>query len=157
MTVLLPQVDDTVRPIYLDASGELFCVVDLEDYAWAMQWRWKAVRSRGAKVKWYAYRTTRTLQQRHVSIWLHKEICLRGNGLPPTERHTVGDHQNGNSLDNRRLNLKWATLSQNRQNRHGIALKQLQLAVARNDVGRLVSGVGRAKGEIRLRAARFVP
>jgi hypothetical protein len=157
MTVLLPTIDDTVRPIYLDDSGELYCVVDLEDYAWATQWRWKAVRSKGAKVKWYAFRTTRTLQRRHVAIWLHKEICLRARGLPPTERHTIGDHLSGNSLDDRRENLRWATRSENRRNQHGIALLQLQLAVARQDASRLVSGVGRRKREIRLKAARFVP
>jgi hypothetical protein len=136
-TVLLPEITSSVRPIYLDDSGELYCVVDLFDYQWAMQWKWKPSRSRGVKTKVYAYRTTR-FKGRHVSIWLHKEICLRTHGLPPTPDHTIADHQDGNSLVDCRDNLEWATPSMNRRNMNGIAAQQLRLAVKTGDPSRVI-------------------
>lgn len=145
MDLSLPLLDDSVRPIYLDNSGELYCVVDLEDYDFAMQWKWKPVKSRGKKIKFYAFRTTR-FQGRHVAFFLHKLICLRHRGLPPTPEHTIGDHGDGDSLNNRRINLDWTTLSGNRRSRQGagpgtgIAHQQLRMAVVTQDISRVVSG-----------------
>jgi hypothetical protein len=123
--------------------GGLFCVVDAEDYEFATQWKWKAIKSKGRKQKWYAFRTTRW-GDRHVAYFLHKEICLRAHGLPPTRDHIIGDHQDGQSLNNRRLNLAWATRSQNRLNRDGIAAQQLRMAVLTQDPARVLRGRRRA-------------
>lgn len=142
MSLVLPIIDDSVRPIYLDRGCEIYCVVDLQDYEFAMQWKWKPIKSKGTKLKYYAFRTSRW-EGRHVAYFLHKLICFRANGLPPTRDHLIGDHQDGDSLNNRRINLNWATQSQNRLNREGIATQQLQMAVITNDTGRrLVNGGG---------------
>ncbi len=117
----------------------MYAVVDLIDYPFAMQWRWKAIRSKGRKEKWYAFRTSRILG-RHVAYFLHKEICLRAHGLPPSKDHLIGDHLDGDSLNCRRLNLAWATSSQNRRNLHGIAYQQLRLAIGTGDMSRVQRG-----------------
>lgn len=150
---ILPDIDDTARPIYLDDRAELFCVVDLEDYDFALQWRWKAVKSKGRKLKWYAFRTTRCTGGRHVAIWLHKQICLRAHGLPPSVDHIITDHQDGQSLNNRRLNLAWATRSQNRRNIGGVASQQLRLAVMTQDSTRVLTSRVRGGAE----GATFLP
>jgi hypothetical protein len=131
------------RPIYLDETGELFCWVDAEDYDWAMQWRWKPIRSRGHKRKVYAFRTTRTKARRHIAFWLHREICLRTNGLPPSKLHLIADHLDGESLNNRRSNLRWATRSENNRNLNGVAYQQLRLAVLTGDASRVMK-IGKA-------------
>lgn len=46
------------------------------------------------------------------SVYLHRDIM----GEPPTQELEI-DHINGNKLDNRRQNLRWATRSQNMANR----------------------------------------
>jgi hypothetical protein len=117
----------------------LYAVVDLVDFEFAMQWRWKAIKSKGRKVKWYAFRTTR-FAGRHVAYFLHKEICLRAHGLPPTKAHLIGDHLDGDSLNDRRLNLAWATHSQNCINRGGVAYQQLRLAIGSGDMSRVQRG-----------------
>ena len=117
----------------------MYAVVDLIDFEFAMQWRWKAIKSKGRKVKWYAFRTTR-LAGRHVAYFLHKEICLRAHGLPPTKDHLIGDHLDGDSLNDRRLNLEWATHSGNRRNIGGVAAQQLRLAIGTRDMSRVQRG-----------------
>lgn len=52
------------------------------------------------------------------TIFLHREITIRAYGPPPSPLH-VSDHLNGDSLDCRHVNLRWATLSQNARNRFG--------------------------------------
>lgn len=143
--LVLPSLDAGVRAVPLQgAGGGLYAVVDLVDFEFAMQWRWKAIRSKGRKVKWYAFRTTR-LAGRHVAYFLHKEICLRAHGLPPTKDHLIGDHLDGDSLNCRRLNLQWATSSQNSSNRGGIAYQQLRLAIGTGDMSRVQRGRRRAE------------
>lgn len=138
--LVLPTLDKTVRAVPLQgAGGGLYAVVDLIDFEFAMQWRWKAIKSKGRKVKWYAFRTTR-FAGRHVAYFLHKEICLRAHGLPPTKEHLIGDHLDGDSLNNRRRNLEWATHSQNCSNRGGVSYQQLRLAIGTGDVRRLQRG-----------------
>lgn len=125
------------RRIYLDDTGELFCWVDAVDYQWAVKWRWKPIRSRGKKHKLYAFRTTRK-GGRHIAYWLHREICLRANGLPPSQKHLISDHLDGDSLNNCRLNLRWATRSENNRNLNGVAYQQLRLAVLTGDTARVM-------------------
>lgn len=107
------------RQIFLNADCTIFALVSACDYEWAIRWRWKWVWDR-TKTKRYAKRTPRISNgdgtSRSINIYLHKEICSR-KGPPPSEAHTIGDHQNGESLDCQRDNLEWATRSQNRRNR----------------------------------------
>src|SRR5262249_2950133 len=111
--------------ICLDPDNDVFCLIDWEDYEWALQWLWSPIRSRSTW-KLYATRSTRLNGRGGGStrIYLHKEVLLRAEGAPPTPKHNIGDHKNGNSLDNRRANLRWATSGMNARNRYGYCALQ---------------------------------
>lgn len=102
--------------IWLDVEAGIYATVSFEDYAWALQWRWQITWDRH-KRKAYATRSTRTKESGGVrhKLYLHKEILKRAMKLPPTRKHTMGDHGDGNSLHCERDNLEWATPSQNRR------------------------------------------
>lgn len=110
-------------PFYVD--GERPIVIDEEDFLWASQWRWGWNPSKNKK-KLYVRRTS-TYQGRYISIYLHKMICMRAWGPPPTPSHIIADHRNGNELDCRRVNLGWETPSGNRQNYNGIFAQQARM------------------------------
>lgn len=81
-------------------------LVDDEDYERLSRYRWQALRHRKT---WYACRTAHSEGERWTSL-MHREI------LGITNRHEEVDHKDGNGLDNRRENLRVASLSQNRFN-----------------------------------------
>jgi hypothetical protein len=99
--------------IYLDTSATVFAVVSDEDFAWALQWKWQITWDRH-KRKMYATRSTWD-KGRRIKLYLHKEVLKRSMKLPPTTKHTMGDHGDGDSLNCQRWNLEWATPSQNRK------------------------------------------
>lgn len=108
----------------------LQALIDEIDVEWARQWKWTYKWAAGCKAnkigKLYARRGTRVRATcETATFWLHKEICLRAYGPPPSEKHTMSDHLNGDSLDCRRLNLRWATPSMNRKNIYGQMAKEL--------------------------------
>jgi excisionase family DNA binding protein len=79
-------------------------LIDACNHEWATQYTWftsknYAVRSKGARIT-----------RRHISM--HREIL----GLEHGDKRE-GDHKNGNTLDNRRCNLRISTRSQNQWNR----------------------------------------
>ncbi len=102
--------------IWLDVDAGIYATVSLEDHAWALQWKWQITWDRH-KRKAYATRSTRTKESggRRHKLYLHKEILKRSGKLPPCDRHTMGDHGDGNSLHCERDNLDWATPAQNRK------------------------------------------
>jgi hypothetical protein len=106
-------------------SDEQSIIIDEEDYLWAKQWRWGWNPSKNKK-KLYVRRTS-TYQGRYISVYLHKVICHRAWGPPPTPSHIISDHRNGNTLDCRRINLGWATPAENRQNYAGIFAMMVRL------------------------------
>lgn len=116
----------------------LQALISPEDIERARQWKWCHTYGSGGRIadkatltgairrganpdKIYARRTTRD-----KTLWLHREVCFRRWGPPPGPAY-VADHLNGDSLDCRRENLEWATLSQNAKNLFGSAWLQLRM------------------------------
>lgn len=116
----LPTVHDA--RLWLDNKALRCVLLDYEDYLWAIRWRWTAKVSRGGR-KFYATRTesVRNKGLRHdICRFLHVEVHKRTGAAQPSPAHTVVDHRNGDSLDCRRGNLRWATHSMNRRNIRGL-------------------------------------
>ena len=107
--------------IYADDMAQLWAVVDEVDYAWAIQWRWHPVRTHGGRI--YLRRAVTEYSNgtrlRNITLYLHVEIHKRIGVQPPTDRHTLVDHRDGDGLNCRRLNLRWATRAFNRRNVNG--------------------------------------
>jgi hypothetical protein len=115
--IVLPE-----RRIYLDDRAERYAVVDDDDYQYFVRWRWAPKFSKGRLRKCYAYRTKTERSQgskRTSSLYLHVEILKRSGVARPSAYHIIGDHRDGDSLNCRKANLRWATSSQNRRNRFG--------------------------------------
>lgn len=79
-----------------------FALVDCADYEWLSQWKWQASKDP------YARRSFR-INGRLCQISMHRAIMDAPSGCKV-------DHINGDTLDNRRANLRLATIAQNRQN-----------------------------------------
>lgn len=82
-------------------------LVDDEDYGFLMQWKW-CCDSKG-----YAMRTTKrseTKTQARTVVFMHRAILK-------AEKGTQVDHKSGDTLDNRKSNLRVATHSDNMRNR----------------------------------------
>lgn len=109
-----------VRRIWLDMRTETCALVDAEDYDWLIRWRW-SLHSDGA-TKLYARRI-----EAGRRIYMHREIAKRVLGRPPSRRHVLVDHINGDGLLNIRRNLRWATPAKNRRNYYGIDALQADL------------------------------
>lgn len=106
---------DGVR-VYLTNDLSVWCIVDAADAVFVTQWRWQFTWDRH-KRKRYATRSPGKVGGVRRKIYLHK-LLLNHWGVPqPSEKHTIGDHEDGDSLNNRRGNLSWATPSMNAQNR----------------------------------------
>ena len=90
-----------------------FAIVDDEDFEWLSRYRWCVNLSNAPR----AYRPYLS-DEKHGVIYMHREI-IRARACE------IVDHINGNSLDNRKQNLRIATAQQNawnskmRKNRHG--------------------------------------
>lgn len=80
-------------------------LVDDVDYDYLMQWKWHAFKSRST---WYASRSNNPGKP----ILMHR--ALLGDTLHEKQ---LADHENGDGLDNQRLNLRAADHTKNGQNR----------------------------------------
>lgn len=147
----LGEVVDEPRKLYLDDRGEHIVLLDQVDYDWAIQWRWRPKFSRRssprAKLKVYAVRSVRIggAGGRSVSLFLHKTVLIRTGRMPPSPAHIVADHEDGNSLNCRRSNLRWATSQMNRENYNGYYALQQRLAFKEGRDTRIQFGMKRGK------------
>lgn len=95
--------------------------VSIEDFNWVNQWKWNWRHDKSGKKK-YVTRTS-WRDGKRVTLYLHVELQKRKGGRRPSAAHVIVDHLDGDSLNNVRTNLRWATRSQNRKNQNGKAAK----------------------------------
>lgn len=108
--------------MYAGEYADFTCLVDEEDYLYFTKWMWLPKVDPGGKTYFRrAVSRYNLLGEREGAdtVYLHIEICRRHNGEPPTKTRKIADHWNGNSLDNRRQNLRWVTKRENNRNRFG--------------------------------------
>lgn len=86
-------------------------ILDDDDYDKFSKYRWYSFMHKGKTKNIYAYRVFQ-INKKIYRLALHREIMGIGKG----EEKIHIDHINGNSLDNRKINLRRATASQNVQN-----------------------------------------
>ena len=89
----------------------LYTIVWESDYYWLMQWKWSALWNRTVR-GFYAVRNSSTIDGKRTVLRMHREIL----SLRYKDR-IDGDHVNtGETLDNRRSNLRPSTRGQNVMN-----------------------------------------
>lgn len=89
-------------------SRGLVALVDDEDFDWLNQWKWNALGTGRRRAHFYATRSA-TVEGRRVLIYMHRAILSLGPG-------EIGDHSNGNTLDNQRANLRACSKAENTRN-----------------------------------------
>ena len=118
--------------MYAGENADIACFVDEEDYHYFTQWLWVLKRSPCGKLYFRrAISTYDVLGKREGSetVYLHIEICRRACGEMPTRLRCIADHLDGDTLNNRRFNFRWATKRENNRNRFGSYLRQQSLAI----------------------------
>lgn len=106
--------NSTTRKVELSAGK--VALIDESDQEMLSAWKW-SYDGRG-----YAFRTSRKHEGKRRTIYLHRVVM----GAQPGE---VVDHINGDTLDNRRSNLRITNYSHNLQNRRVISGRSRFLGV----------------------------
>ncbi|HNY77335.1 MAG: HNH endonuclease [Sedimentisphaerales bacterium] len=96
------QQDEQSDVRFIPLTLRMVAIIDAADYEWLSRYRWFA---KGSQGKYYAGRA-----ERGEMIMMHREIMKPPPGM-------VVDHIDGNSLNNRRSNLRICTPRQNNHNR----------------------------------------
>jgi len=91
---------------FIPLNSKEFAIVDDEDFELASQYTWNCTKRSDLS---YA-RTSKKIGGKQFTIRLHRLLLSAGPG-------EMVDHRNGDGLDCRRSNLRFATRSQNAQNK----------------------------------------
>lgn len=103
--------------IILGAREQHQAIVSAEDYAALARWRWTFKVSAWKFGNGIYARRCVWRDGKKKTILMHDVILTELMGIPrPSELHTA-DHRNGDTLDNTRGNLRWATKSEQGKNR----------------------------------------
>tara|TARA_R110000868_G_scaffold22844_2_gene93185 strand:- start:1428 stop:1913 length:486 start_codon:yes stop_codon:yes gene_type:complete len=84
-------------------------LIDDEDYEYLNQWKWYVQKW---NVGFYAVRNIRVNKKYGGYVSMHRLITNN------YDKNLITDHINGNTLDNRKLNLRICTYSDNNKNRN---------------------------------------
>lgn len=104
-----------VRIIMLSERLDILCLVDAVDYDWLTENNWNV--SWGSRTPWQHY-AKRNVGRERATVRMHREIMKQAD--PRSERFMARrhvDHRNGQTLDNRRCNLRWVTNAENCANK----------------------------------------
>jgi hypothetical protein len=110
-------IDLTLTPwrwLTLSVKHDIVCLIDAEDEDWLRQWNWNY--GWHVRTRWKLY-AKRNIGAERSTIYLARELMLYRK--PPASLDLVVDHINGQSLDNRKANLRWVTQEKNKQNQVG--------------------------------------
>src|SRR5437868_14361299 len=103
------------RRLSLSETRGIWCLIDADDWWWISGHRWNWGWHASTPWKHYAKRNVGAARS---TVYLHREVMIRHD--PRTEAfqwsHHV-DHINGQSLDNRKANLRWLTPGENSKHR----------------------------------------
>jgi hypothetical protein len=101
------------RRLTLSTRHDVWCLVDADDWPWIIHTNWNFGWHAKTRWKYYAKRNVGTARS---TVYLHREILRRAYPeVDPAELH--GDHINGQSLDNRKVNLRYLTPEDNARSR----------------------------------------
>lgn len=115
------QPSDHEHRIYGDSNAAIWAVVDDVDYQYLVRWHWNVLWSASGKPY---LRRTHTIYKsgvcvKDLTVYLHVAVMQRVGTMPATRAHKLIDHRDGDSLNCRRSNLRWATYVMNGKNRNG--------------------------------------
>lgn len=93
-----------------------FAIVDPQDYQRLSRYKWRLCRTKGKNVL-YAERSIRLPGGKYSRLLMHRQVLSspKGRLIGALEGYII-DHINGCGLDNRRANLRLATVAQNAWN-----------------------------------------
>jgi hypothetical protein len=114
-TASLISIETAPRYRWLPLQNEVCCLVSPRHMSWITEKRWNYGWWPKIPHKFYAKRNEGAARS---TIYLHREIMQRIDPQPEAFRKAhVVDHINGQSLDDRDENLRWATKLVNNLNR----------------------------------------
>lgn len=110
--------------ITIGARAQYETRVSPEDYEFLLTFKWTFARSHKNGELIYARRSVREGTYNRT-VLMHHVVMARADLVKPSKDHTA-DHWDGDSLNNQRGNLRWATPTQQMANQHGIRSKPIE-------------------------------
>lgn len=105
-------------------------IVDDEDFEYLSQWKWCA-----------AFMTRNFYAAKSISINGQRKVILMHRFILNPEKNMVVDHINGNTLDNRRENLRICTPRENSRNRKKRTISKNKYKGVANSNGKFIARI----------------